>query len=404
MKVFIYSWDYELVNSWPYNYTHDKLSFLPNHANNFGIGNLINRQQGLFNTHQYSLFTTFYHRLLESNIVTITKDSSDADLFFIPYDIGMDSTTRQSDGALQRTNCPKVDAITQLIKSSEAFIRSNGSDHFLIHSINQPMTYFMNSKCMKFYRLCYHCIKLSIDTYMRGTFSQLDSNSHMTHNWFSIPFPSSYHMNLQAVAVPWINIERSSRPFIVIYMGTSKVTARKQQKLRNLLRDECISRISTCLYVSLDSHESIANLSFTNNQLIYTKGIFCLMPGGDFPTRKGILDALLSGCIPVTFQESSAQFQWKFHWGSKAYADNCTLYFPRRVAYSNISQIFDKILDLANNDEYLMETYKCIRSVGTRMQYNVPYGFRNYKNPPIDAVDIIMKELSHIIKLSNKSY
>jgi len=51
--------------------------------------------------------------------------------------------------------------------------------------------------------------------------------------------------------------------------------------------------------------------------------------GGDFPTRKGFLDALLSGCIPVTFQLLAAQDQWLWHWGTKEMAINCSFYLPR---------------------------------------------------------------------------
>jgi len=40
------------------------------------------------------------------------------------------------------------------------------------------------------------------------------------------------------------------------------------------------------------------------------------MPGGDFPTRKGVLDALQAGCVPITFQLVTAQRQWAWHWGS----------------------------------------------------------------------------------------
>ena len=34
----------------------------------------------------------------------------------------------------------------------------------------------------------------------------------------------------------------------------------------------------------------------------------------DFPTRKALVDSLLSGCIPVTFHEYTAIRQMKWHW------------------------------------------------------------------------------------------
>merc|ERR1712190_344676 len=41
---------------------------------------------------------------------------------------------------------------------------------------------------------------------------------------------------------------------------------------------------------------------------LYLNSKFCLMPKGDTPTRKGLFDALLCGCIPIVFDLASADF------------------------------------------------------------------------------------------------
>ena len=46
----------------------------------------------------------------------------------------------------------------------------------------------------------------------------------------------------------------------------------------------------------------------------YWDATFCLQPPGDDLMRKGIVDALLLGCIPVLFHPGQRQ-QWPFHWG-----------------------------------------------------------------------------------------
>ena len=38
------------------------------------------------------------------------------------------------------------------------------------------------------------------------------------------------------------------------------------------------------------------------------------MPGGDTISRKGIVDAILLGCIPVLFHTGQLA-QWPWHWG-----------------------------------------------------------------------------------------
>jgi len=46
----------------------------------------------------------------------------------------------------------------------------------------------------------------------------------------------------------------------------------------------------------------------------YQEAEFCLQPAGDTCERKGILDALLLGCIPVLFHPCQ-QHLWPLHWG-----------------------------------------------------------------------------------------
>jgi len=39
--------------------------------------------------------------------------------------------------------------------------------------------------------------------------------------------------------------------------------------------------------------------------------VFCLNPPGDTPTRKGLFDSMLAGCIPVIFDEASlSTYRW----------------------------------------------------------------------------------------------
>jgi hypothetical protein len=88
--VYIYEWPDNLINRWPIYYTHKRLAFIPNNSHNYGLGEVVNSSIGQFDTHQYALFSIFYHRLLQSDYVT--KNPDEAKWFFIPYDVGMDSS------------------------------------------------------------------------------------------------------------------------------------------------------------------------------------------------------------------------------------------------------------------------------------------------------------------------
>ena len=47
---------------------------------------------------------------------------------------------------------------------------------------------------------------------------------------------------------------------------------------------------------------------------LYSRSVFCLQPVGDTCSRKGIIDSVLLGCIPVLFHPCQL-LQWPWHWG-----------------------------------------------------------------------------------------
>lgn len=312
-------------------------------------------------------------------------------------DIGVDAVD-QSDGGLKNTSCPMLASVKTLLQKSPYFQRYNGSDHFMIHSINQPMFFYMNAYCVSLYELCSHCLKLSIDTYSPKLYPPLKDRPYLSNNWISIPFPSSYHSTNEMTAIPWMN-DNLPRPYIVSFVGTSSVTSRKQRHLRLALMYEC-RRSSFCFLYELPSHH-MTSLRQSSESLvidIYQKSVFCLMPGGDFATRKGLFDSLLSGCIPVIFQRRSALLQWPWHWGSMKIAETCLTYIPREVALFNISSLFYELSQMANNANMILRKRQCISAIGHQLQYNHPLldEYESGHNPlskQSDALDIVMQRL-----------
>jgi len=63
---YIYNWEDNVIDRWPRAYTHERLGIEEKYKSNLGIGKAINDEKGLYDTHQYSLFRTFYYRLSES--------------------------------------------------------------------------------------------------------------------------------------------------------------------------------------------------------------------------------------------------------------------------------------------------------------------------------------------------
>jgi hypothetical protein len=162
IKVYIYNWSSEIINRWPRGYRHKRLSTEAKFQTNNGAGPVVDLPHALYHTHQYSVFTLFYERLKATGSAeindkkdksfVITSNPEEAEAFFIPYDIGMDASTRDTDGALTATNCPMMFQVMQLLQESPYFQRKQGRDHFVIHSINHMMLFFMNKQCRKFYQ------------------------------------------------------------------------------------------------------------------------------------------------------------------------------------------------------------------------------------------------------------
>jgi|EP00966_Prymnesium_polylepis_P066697 CBS-domain-containing membrane protein len=72
--------------------------------------------------------------------------------------------------------------------------------------------------------------------------------------------------------------------------------------------------------------------------LAYWQSTFCLQPVGDRFTRKGVVDSLLLGCIPVIFHEQTSR-QWPWHWES--WWENATLMLDLNKSSSTEFDVVD---------------------------------------------------------------
>ena len=396
---YIYNWSDDVIDRWPRVYTHERLGIEEKYKSNFGIGEAIDDTIGLYDTHQYSLFRTFYYRLSESKYRT--HDPKQASIFFIPYDIGMDCSINNDNGGLMPTKCPMMKKVLDLLKHEYDddhndlektkvcyFNRNSGHDHFLLLSINQPMWHFINHKNWDLYKACFNCTKLSIDTYPKQLFKPLQNHDFLNNNWHSIPFPSSFHNNKNADKLPWKSNTASMRQFPLSLMGSLKITSKVNRNLREILMDECSNRPKDCLLNKLDSHDS-QSISNSIRHMPYAKSVLCLMPGGDFPSRKGVLDAMLFGCIPVVFNLYTAHYQMPWFWNMET-ANDCMIYIDRHNVTNSVRTVFDQLVAMSVDSNFIVGKLKCISRIGQSLQYNAPFNSNVREN---DAVDIVIERL-----------
>eukprot|EP00981_Chlorochromonas_danica_P006954 scaffold1507_cov158-Ochromonas_danica.AAC.23 len=286
----------------------------------------------------------------------------------------MDSTTRREDGALTNTSCPRLSSALSLLQESPFFKRKNGSDHFLIHSINHMMLFFNNEYCARLYKVCRNCLKLSIDHYDESVYPELRRMPHLVERWYSIPFPSNYHRSVYASTDLFLKFPLEPREYIrsrsrpITFLGGSQVTARKSRKLREQIFNHCKTMGQNCTAVGIRSHSS--NTAYTTH--LYEQSRLCLMPGGDFPTRKAFLDAMLAGCIPVIFQPFAAQTQWLHHWTSEAVASQCTILIPLEEALADTRKTMLRLVRMASDSSLIRGKVSCIANISNRFQYSLP--------------------------------
>ncbi len=93
------------------------------------------------------------------------------------------------------------------------------------------------------------------------------------------------------------------------------------------------------------------------------------MPGGDFPSRKGVLDSMLSGCIPITFHPYTAVRQWPFHWKYVEVAENSIIQIDREEMILNPKKIFEDLINLSKNMTFVFNKRSQIAKIGHKFQY-----------------------------------
>jgi hypothetical protein len=144
--------------------------------------------------------------------------------------------------------------------------------------------------------------------------------------------------------------------------------------------------------------------------------------GGDFPTRKGFFDALLSGCVPVIFEPTAALTQWPLHWqvpitsppgrsdreadapAVRNVAEDCVVYIPRDTAMHNMTETFAQLLKLSRDVAFVRRKLMCIAQVGFRMQYSLPNdSAQDRRRWGPDALDVVLDHILNSKKSLNAS-
>ena len=204
--------------------------------------------------------------------------------------------------------------------------------------------------------------------------------------FWSVPWPSMVHAQPTSGGMAlWASDH--ARPILAaanFNLVHRPILPKPTLQLRAQLLESCRSHPAQCI-----SQPAVAELP-GRTALMYWQATFCLQPGGDTITRKGIIDSILLGCIPVLFHDGQLA-QWPWHWGS--WVHNATVLLNQSAIRSKDIDVIDV---LATIPKEVVETMQlCLRTHAHRMQYStsdtVATSSSQHGRSAPDAFDIILQ-------------
>ena len=139
----------------------------------------------------------------------------------------------------------------------------------------------------------------------------------------AVPFPSNFHLD-HKVRNPFL-FEQIKRPILVSYIGGSSSDSPFTSRMRGEMLTYCKQHSSACKrahYSKSNERDPNLNEEADNPQYkVYLRSVFCLQPIGDLPTRKGLFDGIMFGCIPVVFHPLSASAMYTWHWSTQLWKE-----------------------------------------------------------------------------------
>ena len=133
-------------------------------------------------------------------------------------------------------------------------------------------------------------------------------------NLHSIPYPNFLcGLSDTALKQAMETVERSNRSLLVSAMwghhGGAEASAVRQGVAQMCMQHRSCNYTCITHCVGPDMKKEIIT-----EEIVKTKvnSVFCLEPEGDTPSRKGLVDSIVLGCIPVLFSARQARL-WPWH-------------------------------------------------------------------------------------------
>jgi hypothetical protein len=305
-------------------------------------------------TWHHAMFSSLWNRLKRSS--RRTRDPTQASLFIIPYDITVDTSYKPNCKRLNPEHkfpvTPVLASVQLLLNESIYFQRFNGADHLVLNSFRSFGLKKKTKRAPNFLLdMCKYCLKTCFYRY----------RSH-SDRFISIPYASSFHYHDTMDSLPWMFPKKT---ILATYVGGWKTDVASSASLRHTIVNTC-QKAKKCVAKKLLHQDNILKKYLYQE---YRSSTFCMQPPGDDPSRKGVMDSILCGCIPVTFHPDTLLTALPLHL-TVAEARGISVYIPEDIAQNksfNIMQFIEAI-----PSSVVAKKQQNLAAIGFRLQYSMP--------------------------------
>ena len=310
----------------------------------------------IYDGQHYQLGEHFYQRAL--NYRCRTLDPADADLFFVPAFSHVSNgwtKVKKRMVADNMSTASRDDALFTRLRSvrsrsGESVLEARGgADHVLLSTRDG-----LPQDGAPFWELDYADSRLGAAT--RLAISEFRSVWHAewpsssvgraaADQYQSVPYNAVVHADTHMRLVPWQHLptRRRDSPLVAYTAGSRRIG--EAALLRAALKRSCINGRPWCDTRAPEAQGAgLGEQDFSGISALYYAATYCLQPIGDTISRKGMVDALLLGCIPVLFHPGQLQ-QWGWFWG--AWVTNATVLFNMTEVISGAVDVVQQLRGIA---------------------------------------------------------
>lgn len=277
------------------------------HIENEGMGKRLETTDSLlppgkwFDTKQDAA-EVLIHALLLKTYGCLTRNPDKADLFHIPYYAGLDYfKVAQARGLrARRSQVPLGPKLAAWLKDKRHFRRRMGADHFMV--VGGPAALYQHKSAGE-----WAAPLLELPALQKVTKLLLDWAPGF-QNTVAIPHPTKFHpKSARDIKVWQRHIDQLNRERLVSYAGYSS----SSPTLKRALARQCQGSPKECSYVDCAAKGMCHDVGEVVGW--HASSTFCLLPPGYALGRQAIFDAMVAGCIPVSFDNSTTREQYPWH-------------------------------------------------------------------------------------------